>query len=137
MKLDKRLFNTDRHIILIALYIPPYGTRYSSVELFDALSDDILNYSNEEYCHLICGDLNAHTGARPDIVTFDPTLCNCLDIDVDTRNRLEVTQTLESLGIPIWRRPFGGAQKQLVHFQWYIELGPMQTQERQQQQTVH
>ncbi len=103
VRLDKRLLRVDKHIIFIALYIPPYGTRYSNVDLFDALSDEVLNYSSDEYYHLISGDLNAHTGVRPDIVTFDATLCDCLGIDEDTKSRLEITQTMETLGLPVSR----------------------------------
>ncbi len=61
IKLDKRLFNIDKHIFLFAVYIPPYMTRYSKFELFDDLSNVILNYDSVNYYHLICGDMNAHT----------------------------------------------------------------------------
>ncbi len=56
-KLDKRLFDIDKHIILFGVHIPPYMTRYSKVELFDDLSHDILNYDRDEYYHLISGDM--------------------------------------------------------------------------------
>ncbi len=51
--LAKRLFDIDKHIILFAVYIPPYMTRYSKVELFDDLSDLILRCDSVDYYHLI------------------------------------------------------------------------------------
>ncbi len=51
IKLDNRLFNIDKHIILLALYIPPYMTRYSKVELLDDLSDEIVNCDSDDYYH--------------------------------------------------------------------------------------
>ena len=103
VKLDKSLLNLEKHILLIAMYLPPFGTRYSNVEMFNDLSDEVLNYSKDDYYHLVCGDLNAHTGTKTDIVNFDPMMCDSLGIDEDTRHRLEITQTLKLLNLPLGR----------------------------------
>lgn len=51
------------------------------VELFNEMSNEILNQSNKEYHQLISDGLNTHTGNKSDIVSFNDILCKELDID--------------------------------------------------------
>ncbi len=104
IKLDKRLFNIDKHIILFTVYIFPCMTKYSKVELFDDLPDRTLNYDSDDYYHLICGDMNAHTEELDDIVIFDENMCEQLDIDAEIFVKLQVKETMDNLNIPSHRK---------------------------------
>lgn len=103
LKIDKRLLNFDKHIVLFTTYIPPYGTKYSNVDLFDDLSNELLNYDSDDYYHLICGDLNAHTNCQSDIVQFNDVLCEEVEIDEQTRHHLDTHKNMLSLNIPVKR----------------------------------
>ena len=101
--LDKRLFKFDKNILFITAYVPPYKTRYSSIDLFSKISNIILNYDPEDYYHLVVGDFNAHTGVESDIVTFDDNIIRTLDLDNDIIARLEINHYMDLLDIPIDR----------------------------------
>ena len=101
--LDKRLFKFDKNILFITAYVPPYSTRYSSIDLFSKISNIILNYDPEDYYHLVVGDFNAHTGVESDIVTFDDNIIRTLDLDNDIIARLEINHYMDLLDIPIDR----------------------------------
>ena len=103
LKFDKRLLGFDKDIIFIAAYVPPYTSRYSSIDHFSKISNTILDYDIDDFYHLVVGDLNAHTRLVSDLVIFDETLLNYLDLDEETRARLEITYTMNILGLPIER----------------------------------
>ncbi len=79
-------------------------TKYSKIELFDDLSDEILNYDSDEYYHLTFGDMNAHNEEFDDIVIFDENMCEQLDIDVEIIVKLQVKETMDNLNIPSHRK---------------------------------
>ena len=101
--LDKSLFNFDKNIIYITAYIPPASSRYSSIDLFTSLSNIILDYDTDDYFHMLVGDLNAHTGTNTDLVTFDKHIIEMLDLDDDSRARLDIVETMTILDLPIAR----------------------------------
>ncbi len=71
----------------------------NALKLFDDLSDEILNYDSDDYYHLICGDMNAHTQEFDDYVIFDEHMCEQLDIDSEIIVRLQVKETMDILNI--------------------------------------
>ena len=93
--LDKRLFKFDKNILFITAYVPPYNTRYSSIDLFSKISNIILNYDPEDYYHLVVGDFNAHTGLESDIVTFNDNIISSLYLDNDIIVRLEINHYMD------------------------------------------
>ena len=103
LKLDKRLLDLDKDTIFITAYVPPCTSRYANIDHFTKISNTILDYDPDDFYHLLAGDLNAHTGLKSDLVTFDEALLRLLEIDEDTRARLEITGTMDTLGIPIER----------------------------------
>ena len=68
--LDKGLFNFDKKIVFITAYIPPYNTKYSTIDHFRTISNLLLEYDPEDFYYLLVGDLNAHTSTETDLVIF-------------------------------------------------------------------
>ena len=65
--IDKKVFNADKDVVLVACYIPPEGSPvYNNLEIKDGiliLEENILQSFSKDNVHMIvCGDLNARTG---------------------------------------------------------------------------
>ena len=103
LDINKGLFNFDKNIIYITAYIPPPSSKYSNVEMFNSLANVILNYDTDEYFHLLSGDFNAHTKKSSDLVTFENEIIELLDLDEDTRTRLDIIKNMDLLGLPTER----------------------------------
>ena len=49
------------------MYIPPKGSKYSEIGMFDDLTTDLINFNNDnQYYVLIMGDFNSRTGTQQD-----------------------------------------------------------------------
>ena len=103
LDIDKGLFKFEKNIIFITAYIPPPASKYSSVDLFNSMSNIILNYDTDDYFHLLTGDLNARTKNGSDLVTFDREILELLHLDEDTSVRLDIIKNFDLLGLPIER----------------------------------
>ena len=103
LNIDKGLFNFEKNVIYITVYIPPLSSRYSNIDLFNSLSNIILNFDPDDHYHLLAGDLNAHTKTNSDLIFFDKHIIEMLELDEDTRLRLEITETMAILDLPIDR----------------------------------
>ena len=44
------------------------NSRYANAEYFEEIDNFILDYANENYLHLLCGNFNSHTGIILDYV---------------------------------------------------------------------
>ena len=62
LHLDKACLNLMKDVVITAVYIPPSNSRFSSIELFEELDNFLLDYNDDDYYHIVCGDFNAHTG---------------------------------------------------------------------------
>ena len=65
IKISKNITGTDRDLFLCTVYIPPIDSPYYSEETFPNLHTQICRFQAQGNV-LICGDLNARTGCRPD-----------------------------------------------------------------------
>ena len=68
VQVDKILLGLPKHLILTSVYIPPSNSRYGNIEHFHEVDNFLLDFS-DDFCHLLCGDFNFHTGTSPDFVT--------------------------------------------------------------------
>lgn len=59
----------------------PLGTRYSSLDNINNLSEELLNYDSNDYYYLLCCDLNAHTQEKNDFIKFNKHIQDELDLD--------------------------------------------------------
>lgn len=60
-KIDKSCLGTEQDIFLCGAYIPPHNSTHYSLDIFEELENDILNFGSEGSI-LLLGDLNARTG---------------------------------------------------------------------------
>ena len=68
IQFNKKALNYDRDLVILAVYIPPFNTRYSNVGMFDELTQIIIDVGLENNYFLMCGDVNAHTQEREDFI---------------------------------------------------------------------
>ena len=69
-------------ILFGVVYIPPEGSIYGSVDLFDSIENELIKFStvnNYQFC--LIGDFNAHTNTSPDFVKIDDHICKSLNLD--------------------------------------------------------
>ena len=88
------------------LYIPPESSKYSNIDLFDQLEEELLEFS-APYNHdnlpiFICGDLNAWCGEINDFVDYNDA--SIMNLNSEIGNNLSNIVSLESLGIQINRK---------------------------------
>ena len=70
--LDKEKLGTDRSILMGIGYVSPEGTKYSDIESFDKVEQDIVELVEKFDCEvLLIGDFNAHCGKLSDTVDQD------------------------------------------------------------------
>ena len=102
--IDKSVFNIDKNILCGALYLPPEGSRYSDIGLFDELENELmyLNTNNQHHVVLM-GDFNSRTRTMNDFISMDIELLNDIKLDNAICDILEDEQTLDCLGIPTKR----------------------------------
>ena len=67
LKISKKLFNTDKYIIFVATYVPPYGSAYYNTadpsDGIDGIEQSLTGMWElfDDFYILLCGDLNART----------------------------------------------------------------------------
>ncbi len=110
----------DKRIILGAVYIPPHNSSYYNNEMFDHITRDLLNFDDDDYYKLLCGDFNGHVGTKDDIVVFDDDICEANGINDETRMSVDTKYNMEMLDIPVTRasvdvaRDNGGSGKKIL-----------------------
>ena len=67
--LKQSLTGFDKELLVGAIYVPPEGTLYSSVDLFDEIESDLADLrSKEDRNVLLMGDFNAYTKSLADYI---------------------------------------------------------------------
>ncbi|CAG2247273.1 unnamed protein product [Mytilus edulis] len=95
---DKLLFQKT---LFGVVYIPPDGSLYSSVDMFNEI-ENVINESDLQVCLL--GDFNAHCSNCNEYVDIDNNIldfCNVPNIEQSLVNNLHI---LEECGIPVVRQ---------------------------------
>ena len=76
-----------------SVYVPPSHSAYGRVEHFHEIESFLLQYSGEDFCHILCGDFNSHTSTSSDIlavpdvgehVGFDEPLLILNELGIET-----------------------------------------------------
>lgn len=99
------LLNRTKDLVIIGAYIPPYGSRYSSADMFHVLSNVLLDFDPSAHDVLLVGDLNAHTLLKDDLVELEEDLFCALDLDLNyaVSESLQTKQTFRDLGLTLDR----------------------------------
>ena len=90
------------NVLFCVTYIPPEGSIYSDINMFDNLESDILKLSqskNTQICLL--GDINAQTGNQSDLVTYDENIEQFLHSDDPNDELAKIS--IGDLGFPTER----------------------------------
>lgn len=81
------------NVLFCVTYIPPEGSKYSDISIFDDLEFDLLELNQNESQICLLGDFNARTGNLCDFVTYDDSIEQFLQSDNpnDDLNRLSIS----------------------------------------------
>ena len=104
IKINKEILGYEKDIIVIAAYIPPCNSRYSNVNMYEELSDVILSFDCDTNYFILCGDMNAHTQEREDIVILDECVREELNLDETSIENIFITEQMQLLDIPMTRK---------------------------------
>ena len=73
-------------ILFGAIYIPPESSKYSDIDFFDVIQEDILKYNaGKDYKICLLGDFNARTGVKDDFINVNDYVCNAVQLDNVTK----------------------------------------------------
>ena len=99
--------NLNFKILFGCIYIPPENSKFSSVEAFTEIEDELVFFSGNNNKNIaLVGDFNSRTGRLSDIVELDDSLFDILDItDVAEfiNENLLFCNFLKNKGIPVDR----------------------------------
>lgn len=97
------------HVLFCVSYIPPEGSNYSNISIFDTLEADLLELNpNNELQICLLGDFNARTGNEHDFVFLDDTIEQILH--TDNPNDELCRTSIRDLGFPTERHNSDHAQ---------------------------
>ena len=91
----------DCNCVFGAVYIPPEGSPYSSIDIFDKIEQDVINFHSDNLKVGLFGDFNARSGLLDDFVEVDHHIARHI-LDTDTEMILN-KNNLEMLGFPYKR----------------------------------
>jgi hypothetical protein len=76
----------DFKLLLGCAYVSPEGSGYSSLNSFDEIENDIINFAAAHENMKICltGDFNAKTACENDLIEFDHDLFDAIDVSVNS-----------------------------------------------------
>lgn len=103
LEIDKALSQTDEHVTLGNIYLPPESSRFYNVDEMNLLQQEIANMCAINTCTWLCGDINARIANLPDFLPSDPHLNELLDFDLELQSQLNKQRHLERLSIPLNR----------------------------------
>ncbi|CAG2186250.1 unnamed protein product [Mytilus edulis] len=79
IQFSKDLLNDN--VLMGCVYIPPEGSKYSSVDAFTEIENEFLHLSEPNLKNVLIGDFNAKTSTLPDYVIPDQHLLQILNTD--------------------------------------------------------
>jgi len=103
---DKSVLGYDKDILIGSVYIPPERSRYSDIDMFTEIEEELVDICSQEdgtYDVIIAGDFNAHFGTINENVNFEeleefePNIVNAV------HNILSDESSLEELGLSVNR----------------------------------
>ncbi|CAG2201848.1 unnamed protein product [Mytilus edulis] len=104
MKVTKSIFGLQNDVIVGCIYIPPEGSKYSNLEAFDEIENELMSLKKVKDVHTaLIGDFNAKTGILNDFVLADETLLDLFHLDTDNEiiSYMLDYKNLKSYNIPL------------------------------------
>ncbi|CAC5396444.1 unnamed protein product [Mytilus coruscus] len=84
-------------VIFGCVYVPTENSKYSTIEAFEELENELNILTNTENCYVaLVGDFNSKTGSLPDYIIPDESVVSMFDLDCDA-DILEYLYDFENL----------------------------------------
>ena len=71
VKIEGKTFGINDHFLIGTVYIPPSNSRFSSIEIFEDLENEIYYLSTEHKCICLDGDFNSRVSSLKDFTDCD------------------------------------------------------------------
>ncbi len=102
-RISKCVLNSDKDLLVGAIYIPPEGTRYANINAFEKMDEELVRINVDERYHTcLMGDFNGFTSDQDDFVELTPG-------DVEENGELngveaeDITSKLVDIQVPVKR----------------------------------
>ncbi|XP_063408891.1 uncharacterized protein LOC134692369 [Mytilus trossulus] len=83
-KLSKSILSLNLDVIFGCVYVPPENSKYSTIEAFEELENELNILTNTENSYIaLVGDFNSKTGSLPDYIIPDESVVSMFDLDCD------------------------------------------------------
>ncbi|XP_063418981.1 uncharacterized protein LOC134701789 [Mytilus trossulus] len=83
-KLSKSILSLNSDVIFGCVYVPPENSKYSTIEAFEELENELNILTNTENSYIaLVGDFNSKTGSLPDYIIPDESVVSMFDLDCD------------------------------------------------------
>ncbi|XP_063447874.1 uncharacterized protein LOC134727423 [Mytilus trossulus] len=83
-KLSKSILSLNSDVIFGCVYVPPENSKYSTIEAFEELENELNILTNTENFYIaLVGDFNSKTGSLPDYIIPDESVVSMFDLDCD------------------------------------------------------
>ena len=74
----------NSNVLFGAVYIPPENSKYSSIEAFDELENELVTISSSDNSYVaLIGDFNSKTGFLNDFIVPDESITSIFYLDCD------------------------------------------------------
>jgi hypothetical protein len=103
VKICKQFLKVDNDVYIGFVYIPPEGSRFYNNEMFDSVSESILNVLSKSDYVMLMGDFNARTGLLNDYCTYDDYTVKEYGLDAAFPFESSPDYVLNSLNLPLKR----------------------------------
>ncbi|CAG2217089.1 unnamed protein product [Mytilus edulis] len=96
-QISKSILSLNSDVIFGCVYVPPENSKYSTIEAFEELENELNILTNTENCNIaLVGDFNSKTGSLPDYIIPDESVVSMFDLDCDA-DILEYLYDFENL----------------------------------------
>ncbi|CAG2190028.1 unnamed protein product [Mytilus edulis] len=83
-QISKSILSLNSDVIFGCVYVPPENSKYSTIEAFEELENELNILTNTENCYVaLVGDFNSKTGSLPDYIIPDESVVSMFDLDCD------------------------------------------------------
>ena len=78
------------HVLFGACYIPPEGSEFISIDIFDVIETEILKYAvDKNYNICLLGDFNAHTRKKDGFVEMNHYVSESVQLDKEIQQNFD------------------------------------------------
>ncbi len=99
--ISKKVLHIDKDILFGCVYVPPASSKYSNIDMFTEIEDEMMTVNTNGKYVCMLGDFNARTGKNEDFVSLDlDTATDVDEIELSVQESLDALRCLENHDIP-------------------------------------